>query len=219
MGRDASATRERLIEAGTRLFAERGVDAVRVREINDLAGQRNSSALHYHFGSREGLLRAILGQHRAPIEARRADLLETFARDGDPTDLRALMATVVLPLVAELSTELGRAYLRIIPQYIGRYSPSFSELPAEFGPEGIRRTLTYVNAALSWLPRDERLVRIDLSMEFLTYAVARRARDIDAGVPLRLPEERFVALLLDLSVGGLEAPSSVDGRGDRAHTD
>jgi hypothetical protein len=210
MGRDASATRERLIEAGTRLFAEHGIDAVRVREINTEAGQRNSSALHYHFGSREGLLQAILAEHRGPMERHRAELLDALEREGRTDDLRALVATMVLPLMAELSTASGRAYLRIIPQYIGRYSPSFSKLPKSYGPDGIRRTVALSVACLGHLPDDERETRVDLTMEYVTYAVARRARDIDEGVPLRLPEERFVSAVLDLAVGGLGSAVTFD---------
>ena len=219
MGRDASVTRDRLIEAGTRLFAEQGIDAVRVREINTLAGQRNSSALHYHFGSREGLLQAILAEHREPMERQRAAMLDVLDREGRTGDLRAIVATMVLPLTVELSTPLGRAYLRILPQYIGRYSPSFSRLTRAYGPDGIRRTIAYAIACLGDLPLAEREMRVDLTMEYVTYAVARRAREIDEGESLRLPEERFVSLVLDLAVGGLESPMTFDSSPDRTPVD
>lgn len=214
MGRDASATRERLIEAGTRLFAEQGIDAVRVREINDLAGQRNASALHYHFGSREGLLQAILAEHREPMERHRIAMLDDLERQGRTRDLRAIVATMVLPLTAELATGKGRAYLRILPQYIGRYSPSFSNLTSAYGPDGIRRTVALALACLDGVPDDERATRVDLTMEYVTYAVARRAREIDEGSPLRLPEERFVEVVLDLAVGGLATPVPARGPSD-----
>jgi AcrR family transcriptional regulator len=57
-------TKERLLAAGEKLFARDGVHRVTVRELNEVAGQRNASALHYHFGSREGLLRAIVELRR-----------------------------------------------------------------------------------------------------------------------------------------------------------
>ena len=65
MARDPGPARRSLVAAGERLFAERGIRAVSLREINKAAGQRNSSALHYHFGSREGLLRALLAREAA----------------------------------------------------------------------------------------------------------------------------------------------------------
>ena len=54
MPRDATATNERLLREAERLFARRGLYQVTVREITEAAGQRNVSALNYHFGSREG---------------------------------------------------------------------------------------------------------------------------------------------------------------------
>ena len=71
MPRDATATRERMVDAATKLFARRGIHSVTTRELNEAAGQRNASALHYHFGSREGLLREILARHQSRIDAAR----------------------------------------------------------------------------------------------------------------------------------------------------
>src|SRR5438067_1701780 len=59
---DSTATRAKLMSAAEHLFARRGLD-VPIRDIHALAGQRNASALQYHFGDRNGLLRAILQKH------------------------------------------------------------------------------------------------------------------------------------------------------------
>ena len=55
---------QRLLEAGEYLFARYGVHGPTLRELNARAGQRNPSALHYHFGSRDGLVLAILQAHQ-----------------------------------------------------------------------------------------------------------------------------------------------------------
>ena len=75
MPRDASETRERLLREAERLFASRGVHQATSREITEAAGQRNVSALTYHFGSRPSLLGAVLS------EARRRDNLVIAATD------------------------------------------------------------------------------------------------------------------------------------------
>ena len=54
-------TKDRLLDAAQRLFARDGVQGARIRQINDLAGQLNPSALHYHFGSRMAVLEALAG--------------------------------------------------------------------------------------------------------------------------------------------------------------
>ena len=73
--RDQVDTRERLIRAAEKLFAERGVSGVSLREINREAGAKNAVAVQYHFGDRDGLLRAVLAKHWPDVEARRHALL------------------------------------------------------------------------------------------------------------------------------------------------
>ena len=73
MPRDATETRNRLRREAERLFARRGVYEATLREITEAAGQRNVSALNYHFGSREGIVQAILEYHGE----RRGDLYYT----------------------------------------------------------------------------------------------------------------------------------------------
>ena len=207
MGRDASVTRERLLRAGEHLFARHGIDGVRVREINQIARQRNSSALHYHFGSRDGLLEAILALHRGPIEARRVVMLDACIAEGTTGDLRAIVETIVLPVAAELATESGRDYLRILPQVSGRLALPVGKLPDTYGPDGIRRSLRFAHRCLpdlSPMLREERLV---VMIDFMSYSISRRAQDIELAAPFRLPEEQFISNIVDMSVGALLAPA------------
>jgi AcrR family transcriptional regulator len=64
---EQSEPRLRLLAVATRLFSERGFDAVSTREICTGA-QLN---IHYHFGDKDGLYREVL---RAPVEALNAEL-------------------------------------------------------------------------------------------------------------------------------------------------
>ena len=212
MARDATVTRERLLRAGERLFAERGIDGVTVREINQLAGQRNSSALHYHFGSREGLLNEIRARHREPIEVRRIAMLDALEREQRTDDLRALVESIVYPFATELATESGRDYLRILPQVTGRLRVPVGTLPSTFGPHGIRRTLRYAHRCLPELDRVLREERLAVATEFATNMIARRAQEIELGLAFRFPEERFISNLVDMSVGSLVAPVNTSPR-------
>ena len=75
----STRTREQLILAGERLFAQQGVDNVSLRQINAEAGQRNSSASHYHFGSKESLITAICEYRLERLNKRRNDMLAASA--------------------------------------------------------------------------------------------------------------------------------------------
>jgi AcrR family transcriptional regulator len=60
-------TRSRLIRAAVQVFDKKGYDAASVREIVELAGV-TKPALYYHFGSKEGLLKAILTEGAREFE-------------------------------------------------------------------------------------------------------------------------------------------------------
>ncbi|WP_248959117.1 helix-turn-helix domain-containing protein [Sphaerisporangium perillae] len=117
-------TSARLVAAAERLFAERGIEGVSLREINAAAGQRNTTALQYHFGDRSGLLRAVLAKHQPEIEARRHQLLDEYESRGElpPAEARrALAAALVRPMAAKLAdADGGRAFLRIMEQLVHR---------------------------------------------------------------------------------------------------
>src|SRR3954447_24952376 len=97
-GRQSSDdTRDRLGDAAENLFAEHGVGGVSLREINRAAGAKNAVAVQYHFGDREGILRAINAKHFPAIDARRHAMLDEYEAQGKD-DVRALAAAWVRPL-------------------------------------------------------------------------------------------------------------------------
>src|SRR5277367_1605744 len=100
MPRSSEPARRQLLDTALRLFAAQGVAAVSLREIRLAAKQRNAGALHYHFGSKEGLLRALLERELPPLVARRRVLLAEAVKSAD---LHSVAAIFVLPF-AELAT-------------------------------------------------------------------------------------------------------------------
>lgn len=84
-------TRERLIEAASALFAERGYGGASVRDICDIA-RVNPGAVSYHFGGKRQLYRTALrqaAQRLARVEAR-----DGFEQPGDAGSVRAVIRTV-----------------------------------------------------------------------------------------------------------------------------
>ena len=198
MGRDGSATRERLLDAAQHLFARRGVEAVPIREINDLAGQRNASALHYHFGSRWGLVVAVVDRHQETIDAERRPLL---ASAGD--DPRALVAAVAVPLADRLRTTEGRDYLRILPEIIGPGHDD-DELPM---PPGLVEALARLDRILGDRPAAVRRVRLRSMALVLTTLLADRAVRLEDGPRPPLGHDAFVGELVAMATGSLLAPA------------
>ncbi|WP_370246644.1 TetR family transcriptional regulator [Nocardioides sp.] len=84
-----------LIDAAERLIAEQG-PAVSLRQIVVAAGQRNSAAIRYHFGSREDLIAAVIAQRQAVFEPRRLVLLDEAEAAGEVT-VAGLVRVLVEP--------------------------------------------------------------------------------------------------------------------------
>ena len=57
--RVSKATREKIIKAASRAFARNGYDGASIRTIV-AAADVNQAAINYHFGSKDGLYRAVL---------------------------------------------------------------------------------------------------------------------------------------------------------------
>jgi AcrR family transcriptional regulator len=107
VGSPASATRERLRQAALELFADRGFDAVTVRDLARHA-QANLAAVSYHFGDKLGLYRELID---GAIHAMRAlqEQLREAARDEPPEEqLRRYIVTYVTHMAGPHSPQIER---------------------------------------------------------------------------------------------------------------
>ena len=98
-------TRQQLILAAEKLFAESGIDGVSLRQINIEAGQKNSSAAHYHFGSKDALILSIYQHRMAHVNERRLSKLEQLRHDRKEKNIRELVGAIVNPIVAEIDAD------------------------------------------------------------------------------------------------------------------
>ena len=129
-------TQERIFNAAERLFAEHGIDAVSTRDIIDAAGV-NSGSIHYHFGTREELIVALVERRAGYLGVQRDRYLDDLERSGE-INLRAVVDVLVRP-TAELARspdgrhhagfivavtnkrELMPIVRRVFDQYTNRY--------------------------------------------------------------------------------------------------
>jgi AcrR family transcriptional regulator len=93
--------RERLLLVAIKLFSEKGVEAVSMRTINTAAGTKNKSAVHYHFGNKAGILRAIFEWVSKQVKPAVEDLWEQIEQREDKNEmsLQELMLILYAPLI------------------------------------------------------------------------------------------------------------------------
>jgi len=105
-------TKSQIKAAAQMLFARRGVDGVTVQEIVNAAGQRNNAALHYHFGSKEELIRQMVVDGAAVLDSRRREMLDELKARGGPTNIRDVMLVLMMPVIELGEDERWRGYIR-----------------------------------------------------------------------------------------------------------
>ena len=96
--RKGERTRLRLKKTALKLFAQRGIENVSVRDIQAAAGQKNNGSITYYFSSRDALIREIVGDVAAVLDADNNRRLDALEARGGPASVREV-AEILLPIV------------------------------------------------------------------------------------------------------------------------
>ena len=201
-GRD---TRERLIITAERLFAERGLDDVTIAEIARGA-DANGAAVHYHFGSKQNLIRAILEYRSSQLYEHRHDMLQALAERGDRT-VRSVVEVLIESLANVYATAGPEGYA--LPGFLAALSahPQFSRLRSEvLGPTSTE----LVEALCAAVPNLE-VPRARIRLLFATQVVDQivgqphAAREVFASLGQPPGDAPVLAELVDFLVGGFTA--------------
>ncbi|MGW1712611.1 TetR/AcrR family transcriptional regulator [Streptomyces sp. NPDC002156] len=181
-GEQVSATREALLVAAERLFAERGVHAVSHRQISEAAGQGNNAAVGYHFGTKIELVRAIIRKHAERMEGIRTRML---AEIHASSDLRDWVTCSVRPVTGHLEA-LGTPswYARFIAQLTA--DPVLHAIAAaEFfaAAPSLRQAQDGLNRCLPDLPAEVHGERAAMTRHLITQMCAERERALADGAP------------------------------------
>ena len=201
-------SKDRLLASAEQLFADFGIEAVSARQIALAAGQRNQSAIRYHFGSKDDLIVALLDARIAEINERRAAMLEP---PGTAGDMRALIAAIAAPLAERVERDAsGSAYVRFLAHLFS--DRQRRDLLIEHGESAalLRRIYADLRRLSVALPETIFAERLRLMVGGIIHALADRERlraKGNAG-PFVLTQAAFLSNLIDASIGILTAPPS-----------
>ncbi|WP_156959764.1 TetR/AcrR family transcriptional regulator [Nocardia sp. BMG51109] len=200
----AMPTDRRLVLAAERLFAERGVDAVSLRAVMAAAGT-NVASVHYHFGSKDALIEALIRQRSESVATRRTALLDEMERSGDISP-GALAAAFVVP-VWEMTTGDGASWVTFIAGLLGSGHPALSTVADGFTDQAVR-----FNALLEHLNPDlpPPTIRFRLAQAMtLTFQVlgdVHQTQNLLAISGIRLTPDEVLTELIDVVTAILAGP-------------
>ncbi len=202
MGRPS--TRDKLLDCAEALFGDHGLEGVSLRTINTRAGL-SPAALHYHFGSKDALLEALLERRMPALMERRRRLLDELSAATKPPTTRGVLAALVLPLVELVAEgrEDGLRYLRLIHrlQADRNLDPQFV---IERWPGGVGRLVPLLRKANPSMPLSVIEFRLSLVIELMLQSLAHGAPPTGADF------DAHVSALLDFLNGGFDAAHAGD---------
>ena len=205
-------TKTRILDTAERLFAQKGFDAVSLRNI--IASARvNLAAVHYHFGSKQALVHAVIARRLRPInEERLAKLAEARANAGkQPVKLERVLECLFRPLFRlQANPKAGPTFARLVGRVMGERNEGLQKFMMGELAEVIIQFSAAFETALPGLAREE----TDWRSHFMAGAMAHtlcnadllvRFTGTDAGAS---DYETTVRRLIDFTAAGFRAEVS-----------
>jgi len=204
-------TKTKIIDTAEQLFARDGYQMTSLRTLT-VQAQVNLAAVNYHFGSKEGLLQAVIKRRLLPLDnIRRQNInqvLVSAAKSGNKPELRTLLQAFIGPTLEFRNSEPGaRDFIALIGRslnepddtvrshFIRQVQPTFTLLI-----DGLQLTLPQI-------PAEVLAVRLQFALGAMSQMMVSRARPAQLVIaPVALSEEQMAAELLNFITAGLEAP-------------
>jgi AcrR family transcriptional regulator len=201
--RQGNETRKRLIKIAERLFAEDGVDAVSIRAVNS-AAKLGAASIHYHFGSKEKLVEAVVLDQGQRVTARIRERARALAaRDEQPTahEVVELISEPFIELI-ETQPQRGLRWVKIVAQLTLANDPALNQMTRDVTSE----VLEQVYRALPEVDPERLRLRWDLAGRTLIQMLSQ----VDLWTPHKRGDDpgalrRVTADLVDFVAGGVEA--------------
>ncbi|MCP5178914.1 MAG: TetR family transcriptional regulator [Pseudomonadales bacterium] len=208
-------TRQALLRAAVHLFAEQGVENTTVRDILAAAGQKNESALHYHFGGYQGLIEAAQKQWNDAVRIRRGEMLAAWQSAGEAPCLRTLCRIMVQPAFELAASDTyHRDFVRAFGHAMALGTEPALRLARRTEDESGRTLGNALRAAMPGLDAFASRHRLEIALRMCAAAMHHHAgqRSAFRGKPAQI----FLLGLLDALEALLAAPESGETRAARS---
>ena len=202
-------TKTRILDTAERLFAQKGFDAVSLRNIIASAGV-NLAAVHYHFGSKQALIHAVIARRLRPInEERLAKLADARANTSRQSmKLERVLECLFRPLFrVQADPKAGPTFARLIGRVMGERNEGLQKFMMGELAEVIIQFGAAFETALPGLAKEE----TDWRSHFMAGAMAHTLCNADLLVRFTGTDavasdyETTVRRLIDFTAAGFRA--------------
>lgn len=151
------------------------------RDIAKAAATRNESAVQYHFGSVDSLIRSMLMERANLIEASRQATLADLDAAGNGTNLEKLIEAAIGPVIRACKHESGRYFALFLVQLTADPRYNIDELVEEASPDSVIIVTERIRTLLHHLPADARQRRMRMVSVLGINLAAEFARSLTKG--------------------------------------
>ncbi len=199
------STKERILSAAERLFAEHGFAETSLREVTSRADV-NLAAVNYHFGSKSNLVNEVFRRRLDELSANRlAALAAAEGEFGGSLD-KVLAAFIEPALALSVDRQGGSVFVRVIARAYAEKDDSLRKFLSDNYGHVMREFARAIAVCLPGLSREQLYWRLDFLAGALTYAMADFGQIKRPGnVSEKAHYERAAAELIRFAAGGLRA--------------
>jgi AcrR family transcriptional regulator len=206
-------TKERILDAAERLFADRGFEVTSIRDITS-AADVNLASINYHFRTKRELIAAVFIRRVGPINQRRLTLLDELEQKAGPKPptVEALIEAMIRPAAATgLDKPQGsEILLRLTGRFFSEPNVEIDQLiHANFQKMMSRFTGAFLRV-LPGLTQEELYWRLKFTFGALHHVLLTlNKQDSTRSHPgKRLDGEELVQRLVTFAAAGIKAPAS-----------
>ncbi len=215
----AVSTKDRILDAAERLFAEHGFAQTSLRDITAEAGV-NLAAVNYHFQSKDHLIAAVFDRRIGPLNEQRIALLDQLEKEaaGEPLVVEDLLRAMLGPMLRMGGTPEGASAANLIGRAHTEPGDIFEHLfTGQFAPVAVR-FMAATRRALPDLPEVELLWRIVFSIGAMSHAIAghRHINVVSGGLCDTSDVDSMLDRLISFAAAGCRAPVVSRPKGESA---
>jgi AcrR family transcriptional regulator len=213
-----ASTKDRILDAAERLFAEKGFAQTSLRDITTEA-EVNLAAVNYHFQSKEHLIGAVFERRIGPLNEQRLAMLDRLEERaaGGPVAVEDILRAVIEPVLRMVSTPEGACAANLIGRAHTEPGDVFAYLfTGQFAPV-IKRVLAAARRSLPELDEVDLLWRMLFSIGAMSHTIAgqRHIKVVSGGRCDTSDVEGMLDRLITFVAAGCRAPAFSKAKGDR----
>ena len=204
-------SRDRILDAAERLFAQKGIRATTLREIA-LSARANTGSIYFHFKTKGELTREVFRRRLGPLDAERLARLEACECEAapDPPDPRTILEALIAPLarLTRGGDRGGLHFLAVLGRTYSEPDPEVIRMLERDHGHTLERFRAALARALPHLPPEPLRLRFHFALGSVAHTLGSDLtwRMVSGRRPAARAWQRVLDELMPFLVAGFEAP-------------